>query len=242
MLIGEQPGNEEDKQGKAFVGPAGQRMDRLLAEAGGVDRKKVYVANAVKHSPRHFLGRTFRVTQHRGEFLELSLAPLVMAHRPSDPPSREPPMKKPAISRKGEFVRDMSRIPKLGKSIDSRRFDKTAARHYSVCRKANKKRKMSRISTAGSFPNSPEFARGLGGFRHHVPTQLLSIGISELDTLLAGGVLRGSLVELCGSASPGRTSICFSLLAAATKRQEACAYVMSLILLTPCLSLQQESI
>jgi uracil-DNA glycosylase len=58
MLIGEQPGNEEDKQGKAFVGPAGQRMDRLLAEAG-VDRKKVYVANAVKHSPGIFSGALF---------------------------------------------------------------------------------------------------------------------------------------------------------------------------------------
>jgi recombination protein RecA len=84
---------------------------------------------------------------------------------------------------------------------------------------------MSRISTAASFPHSPEFARGLGGFRHRVPAQLLAFGISELDTLLAGGVPRGSLVELCGSASSGRTSICFSLLAAATKRQEACAYV-----------------
>ncbi len=84
---------------------------------------------------------------------------------------------------------------------------------------------MSRISSTASFPNSPGFARGLDGFRHRVPAQLLSTGISELDALLAGGVPRGSLVELCGSASSGRTSICFSLLATATKRQEACAYV-----------------
>jgi recombination protein RecA len=84
---------------------------------------------------------------------------------------------------------------------------------------------MSRSSTATSFPHSPEFARGLDGFRHRVSVQIQSTGISELDALLAGGVPRGSLVELCGSPSSGRTSICFSLLAAATKRQEACAYV-----------------
>jgi uracil-DNA glycosylase len=48
MMIGEQPGDQEDLQGKPFVGPAGQLLDRLLLEAG-VDRKKVYVTNAVKH-------------------------------------------------------------------------------------------------------------------------------------------------------------------------------------------------
>ena len=48
MFIGEQPGNEEDREGHPFVGPAGRLMDRLLLEAG-IDRKKVYVTNAVKH-------------------------------------------------------------------------------------------------------------------------------------------------------------------------------------------------
>jgi uracil-DNA glycosylase len=48
MMIGEQPGNQEDLEGKPFVGPAGQLLDRLLVEAG-IDRKKVYVTNAVKH-------------------------------------------------------------------------------------------------------------------------------------------------------------------------------------------------
>src|ERR1700728_1802116 len=48
MLVGEQPGNDEDLQGRPFVGPAGQLMDRLLVETG-IDRKKVYVTNAVKH-------------------------------------------------------------------------------------------------------------------------------------------------------------------------------------------------
>ncbi len=48
MLIGEQPGDYEDVAGKPFVGPAGKIMDRALEEAG-IDRKKVYVTNAVKH-------------------------------------------------------------------------------------------------------------------------------------------------------------------------------------------------
>ena len=48
MLVGEQPGDKEDLAGKPFVGPAGQMLDRALAEAG-IDRAKVYVTNAVKH-------------------------------------------------------------------------------------------------------------------------------------------------------------------------------------------------
>jgi uracil-DNA glycosylase len=48
MLIGEQPGDQEDKQGHPFVGPAGRVLDRALAEAG-IDRSHVYVTNAVKH-------------------------------------------------------------------------------------------------------------------------------------------------------------------------------------------------
>src|SRR6478672_2971371 len=48
MLVGEQPGDQEDLAGKPFVGPAGKIMDRALEDAG-IDRKKVYVTNAVKH-------------------------------------------------------------------------------------------------------------------------------------------------------------------------------------------------
>jgi len=48
MLVGEQPGDQEDLQGKPFVGPAGQLFDRALEEAG-IDRARVYVTNAVKH-------------------------------------------------------------------------------------------------------------------------------------------------------------------------------------------------
>jgi uracil-DNA glycosylase len=123
MFVGEQPGNQEDIEGKPFVGPAGKLLDAALVEAD-VDRKKVYVTNAVKHfkwEPRGkrrihkkpnsaeiaacrpwleaeiaaikpkaivclgataaqaLLGRDFRVTQHRGEFLKSPLAPFVMA-------------------------------------------------------------------------------------------------------------------------------------------------------------------
>jgi uracil-DNA glycosylase len=123
MLVGEQPGNEEDLAGRPFVGPAGRLLDRAL-EAAGIDRRSVYVSNAVKHfkwEPRGkrrihqkpnareiracrpwleaeiavvrpraivclgataaqaLLGRTFRVTEHRGELVASPLAPLVMA-------------------------------------------------------------------------------------------------------------------------------------------------------------------
>jgi DNA polymerase len=47
-FVGEQPGDQEDLQGRPFVGPAGQLLDRALHEAG-IERKAVYVTNAVKH-------------------------------------------------------------------------------------------------------------------------------------------------------------------------------------------------
>ena len=48
VFVGEQPGNEEDKQGRPFVGPAGLMLDRALKDAG-IQRADVYVTNAVKH-------------------------------------------------------------------------------------------------------------------------------------------------------------------------------------------------
>jgi DNA polymerase len=123
MLVGEQPGNDEDLAGKPFIGPAGKLLNRAL-EAAGIDRSQVYVTNAVKHfkwEPRgkrrihkkpnsreiaacrpwldaelsilqpdvlvclgataaqSLLGRDFKVTQHRGKFIESPLAPRVMA-------------------------------------------------------------------------------------------------------------------------------------------------------------------
>jgi uracil-DNA glycosylase len=123
MLVGEQPGNDEDLSGHPFVGPAGKLLDRALADAG-IERGTVYVTNVVKHfkweprgkrrihkkpsageiaacrpwldteialvKPRAIvclgataaqalLGRQFKVTAHRGEFIPSPLAPLVLA-------------------------------------------------------------------------------------------------------------------------------------------------------------------
>ncbi|HLH90949.1 MAG TPA: UdgX family uracil-DNA binding protein [Xanthobacteraceae bacterium] len=48
MLVGEQPGDQEDRQGHPFVGPAGRVLDRAIVDAG-IERKQVFVTNAVKH-------------------------------------------------------------------------------------------------------------------------------------------------------------------------------------------------
>jgi DNA polymerase len=123
MLVGEQPGDEEDKQGLPFVGPAGRLLDRAL-EAAGVDREHLYVTNAVKHfkweprgkrrlhktpaqreidachqwiereialvkphvivalgstAAKALIGRGFKVSVQRGQFVESPLAPHVFA-------------------------------------------------------------------------------------------------------------------------------------------------------------------
>lgn len=123
IMVGEQPGDKEDLQGRPFVGPAGAVLDKALAEAG-IDRNDVYVTNIVKHfkwEPRGkrrihkkpnaleisacrpwleaeiavtrpevvvllgataaqgILGRDFRVTQHRGEWVSSDIAPFVLA-------------------------------------------------------------------------------------------------------------------------------------------------------------------
>ena len=67
MLVGEQPGDQEDLAGKPFVGPAGAVLDRALAEAG-VDRRQTYVTNAVKHFKNEARGkRRLHKTPNRGE-------------------------------------------------------------------------------------------------------------------------------------------------------------------------------
>ena len=123
MLVGEQPGDEEDKKGLPFVGPAGRLLDRAL-EAAGVDREHLYVTNAVKHfkwqlrgkrrlhktpaqreidachqwlereiqsiephvivalgstAAKAVIGRDFKVSVQRGQFVESPLAPHVFA-------------------------------------------------------------------------------------------------------------------------------------------------------------------
>ena len=67
MLVGEQPGDQEDLAGKPFVGPAGQVLDRALAEAG-VPREDAYVTNAVKHFKHELRGkRRLHKTPDAGE-------------------------------------------------------------------------------------------------------------------------------------------------------------------------------
>ena len=156
MFVGEVPGDQEDLAGKPFVGPAGNLLNKALAEAG-IDRSKAYVTNAVKHfnwEPRGkrrihkkpsaaeiaachpwldaeisrlkprvivclgataaqaLLGRDFRVTQHRGEFIDSPLAPYVAATvhpssilRAPDDETRREEMKR--------FVADLQKIAKV---------------------------------------------------------------------------------------------------------------------------------
>jgi uracil-DNA glycosylase len=123
MLVGEQPGDREDIEGRPFVGPAGRVLDTALEQAG-IDRSRVYVTNVVKHfkwrprgkrrihqkpnmeeiaacrpwldaelervKPRvlvclgataaqALLGRQFRVSRQRGEFVDSPLAERVTA-------------------------------------------------------------------------------------------------------------------------------------------------------------------
>jgi DNA polymerase len=80
IFVGEQPGDQEDLQGKPFVGPAGQLLDRALVEAG-IDRSVVYVTNSVKHfkwEPRgkRRLHQTPKLARHRAckPWLEAEIA------------------------------------------------------------------------------------------------------------------------------------------------------------------------
>ena len=153
MMVGEQPGDKEDLQGRPFVGPAGAVLDKALL-AAGIDRNDVYVTNIVKHfkwEPRGkrrlhkkpniieisacrpwleaeinvvkpqvvvllgataaqgILGRQFRVTQHRGEWLSSSIAASVLATvhpssilRAQDDESRHEQMR--------EFITDLKKV------------------------------------------------------------------------------------------------------------------------------------
>jgi uracil-DNA glycosylase len=64
LLVGEQPGDREDREGKPFVGPAGHLLDRALEEAG-IDRGTVYLTNAVKHFRHQARGKR-RIHQKPG--------------------------------------------------------------------------------------------------------------------------------------------------------------------------------
>jgi DNA polymerase len=154
MLVGEQPGDQEDRQGEPFVGPAGHMLDRSLEEAG-IERSEVYVTNAVKHfkweprgkrrihskpSAREFkacrpwleaelsivqpqivvcmgatasqslLGSAFRLTRHRGEFMEgTGWAPLVTATIHPSAILRAPDDQARELMRRG-FVADLRKV------------------------------------------------------------------------------------------------------------------------------------
>ena len=153
MMVGEQPGDKEDLQGRPFVGPAGGVLNKALA-AAGIDRNEVYVTNIVKHfkwEPRGkrrihkkpntveinacrpwldaeirviqpevvvllgataaqgIVGRNFRLTQHRGEWLQSDIAPYVTATvhpssilRALDDESRHEEMRK--------FIEDLKKV------------------------------------------------------------------------------------------------------------------------------------
>jgi uracil-DNA glycosylase family protein len=67
MLVGEMPGDHEDRQGKPFVGPAGRELDRAL-EAAGIARRDAYVTNVVKHFKYESRGkRRIHQTPRKGE-------------------------------------------------------------------------------------------------------------------------------------------------------------------------------
>ena len=161
LFVGEQPGDKEDLSGKPFVGPAGALLDKALVEAG-IDRKEVYVTNAVKHfnweprgkrrihkkpSAMHIaacrpwldaeiaavkprvivclgataaqalLGKTFKVTQRRGELIPSDLAPYIVATvhpssilRAPDEESRHEELSK--------FIQDLQQV---SKTLESRK-------------------------------------------------------------------------------------------------------------------------
>ena len=62
MLVGEQPGDREDREGVPFTGPAGALFDTALEEAG-IDRGSVYVTNAVKHFRYKARGKRLRIAR-----------------------------------------------------------------------------------------------------------------------------------------------------------------------------------
>src|SRR5215218_3573738 len=67
MLVGEVPGDREDREGRPFVGPAGRELDRAL-ESAGIDRGDVYVTNVVKHFKFEERGkRRIHQTPRKGE-------------------------------------------------------------------------------------------------------------------------------------------------------------------------------
>ena len=161
VFVGEQPGDQEDIQGRPFVGPAGRMLDMALAESG-IDRSAVYVTNAVKHfksEPRGkrrihkkpsagevaacqpwleaeiaairpeiivclgatasqaLLGRQFRVSESRGQFVKSPLAPYVTAtvHPSSLLRAPDEESRRRGIA---QFIRDLRKVGSLIKKLN----------------------------------------------------------------------------------------------------------------------------
>ena len=153
MFVGEQPGDREDIEGRPFVGPAGRVLDEALEEAG-IDRRQVYITNAVKHfkwkpqgkrrlhqkpnaaeisacrpwldaeiavvkpqflvllgatAAQALLGRDFRVTQQRGQFIERPGLPLTMATVHPSSILRAPDEESRVLEMRA-FVQDLKRL------------------------------------------------------------------------------------------------------------------------------------
>jgi DNA polymerase len=155
MLVGEVPGDQEDLQGKPFVGPAGMLLDKAIVDAG-LGRNEVYVTNAVKHfrwEPRgkrrlhkkpssrqivacrpwleaelavlkplvvvclgataaqSLIGKEFRISQQRGEFVVTTWAEWTIAtHHPSA--ILRAPEKQDRVRKRGELVDDLHLVAK----------------------------------------------------------------------------------------------------------------------------------
>jgi uracil-DNA glycosylase family protein len=153
MFVGEQPGDREDIEGKPFVGPAGRVLDEALEEAG-IDRRRAYVTNAVKHfkwkpqgkrrlhqkpnaaeinacrpwldaeiavvrpkilvllgatAAMALLGRDFRVSLQRGQFIERPGLPLMMATVHPSSILRAPDDETRELERRA-FIQDLKRL------------------------------------------------------------------------------------------------------------------------------------
>lgn len=153
MFVGEQPGNEEDLTGHPFVGPAGRLFNDALEEAG-IDRRRTYVTNVVKHfkwEPRGkrrihkkpnareisacrpwleaeinlvkpnvivclgttaaqaLLGPKFKVSKQRGQFIESTLAPYIMATVHPSSILRTPDDETRRVEKR-RFINDLKRL------------------------------------------------------------------------------------------------------------------------------------
>jgi uracil-DNA glycosylase family protein len=158
MFVGEQPGDQEDRNGHPFVGPAGKLLNEAL-ERAGIDRAEVYVTNVVKHfkwtpsergkrrihkkphyaeieacrpwldaelrmvkpeilvclgatAAQSLLGRTFSVSQQRGQRVESPLAPYVTATVHPSSILRAPDSKSRELQMRA-FIKDLVKIAKL---------------------------------------------------------------------------------------------------------------------------------